>query len=464
MEEYIKKLLEQVRFQKAHKAIGDEIRAHIEDQIEENISNGMDNETAEKRAVQDMGDPVEAGIELDKVHRPRIAWGVIISVVAVAIIGTVIQILLNNDPILMEQGQYYTPDGRSCYFMVNSIMGICLMLALYFLDFTVIAKYSRIIAIIWVAFFMVTALPHAVYGLFANGEALSYENMPFVLRILEEIEWKFASNMLLLVPLYAGILYKYKGQKGKTLPKALLWIIIPIFYASVSYRYSRNEYVVIAICMLVELTIAISKGWIHVQKKAVLVPIWGAFILTRVIAYINSIKNYTYDVADETYKKVIDSIYLFGAGTYYGQGDFQKASSCFVYDPKGANILIYISTTWGAFWAIVLIGIVVGLIIIGFITVSKSKNQLGLIMGSGCMVWLAANAILNIISAFVVLPGCIGCLTFLPFVSDNYYNNIAYSYAALGILLSIYKYKDAYSQDVEIESVGVRNLLKDLNL
>ena len=48
MEEYIKKLLEQVRFQKAHKAIGDEIRAHIEDQIEENISNGMDNETAEK--------------------------------------------------------------------------------------------------------------------------------------------------------------------------------------------------------------------------------------------------------------------------------------------------------------------------------------------------------------------------------------------------------------------------------
>lgn len=457
MEEYIKKLLEQVRFQKAHKAIGDEIRAHIEDQIEENISNGMDNETAEKRAVQDMGDPVEAGIELDKVHRPRIAWGVIISVVAVAIIGTVIQILLNNDPILMEQGQYYTPDGSSPYFIASSIMGICLMLALYFLDFTVIAKYSRIIAIIWAAFFIVTVLPNAVYGLFAKGD-------PFMLRILEDIEWKFANNMRLLVPLYAGILYKYKGQKGKTLPKALLWIIIPVFYAFVSYQYGRNDYVVIAICMLVELTIAISKGWIHVQKKAVLVPIWGAFILTRVISYVNSIKNYTYDVADETHKKVIDSIYLFGAGTYYGHGDFQKASSCFIYNPKGANILTYISTTWGAFWAIVVIAIVVGMIIIGFITVSKSKNQLGLIMGSGCMVWLAANAISNIISAFVVLPGCIEYFTFLPFVSDDYYNNIAYSYAALGILLSIYKYKDAYSQDVEIESVGVRNLLKDLNL
>ena len=68
MEEYIKILLEQVRFEKAHKAIGDEIRAHIEDQAEANISEGMDKETAEKKAVEDMGDPVETGIALDKVQ------------------------------------------------------------------------------------------------------------------------------------------------------------------------------------------------------------------------------------------------------------------------------------------------------------------------------------------------------------------------------------------------------------
>ncbi|WP_026655650.1 permease prefix domain 1-containing protein [Butyrivibrio sp. AE3003] len=78
MEEYIKKLLEQVRFEKAHKAIGDEIRAHIENQIEANVLDGMDKETAEKRAVEDMGDPVETGIALDKVHRPQMAWGVVI--------------------------------------------------------------------------------------------------------------------------------------------------------------------------------------------------------------------------------------------------------------------------------------------------------------------------------------------------------------------------------------------------
>ena len=88
MEEYIKKLLEQVRFEKAHKAIGDEIRSHIEDQIEANVLDGMDEETAEKSAVADMGDPVEAGAQLDKVHRPQMAWGVVIIALFVAIMGT----------------------------------------------------------------------------------------------------------------------------------------------------------------------------------------------------------------------------------------------------------------------------------------------------------------------------------------------------------------------------------------
>ena len=58
MEEYIKKLLEQVRFKKAHRGIADEIRAHIEDQIEDNMAACMDREAAEKAAIADMGDPV----------------------------------------------------------------------------------------------------------------------------------------------------------------------------------------------------------------------------------------------------------------------------------------------------------------------------------------------------------------------------------------------------------------------
>ena len=138
MEEYIRKLLEQIRFEKAHKAIGDEIRSHIEDQIEYNISDGMDKDTAEKKAVEDMGDPVEAGISLDRVHRPQIAWGVVVVAILVGIIGAAIRILVikdiageGNRVLVDATGQYLIGSGNFYVkYFKDVVIGIALMLLL----------------------------------------------------------------------------------------------------------------------------------------------------------------------------------------------------------------------------------------------------------------------------------------------------------------------------------------------
>ena len=103
MEEYIQILLEQVRFYQAHKVIEDELRAHMEDQIEANMAAGMDREAAEKAAVADMGDPVEAGVSMDRVHRPRIAWNVVIIAVLVGIVSSVIHELVAIDAGHLDQ-------------------------------------------------------------------------------------------------------------------------------------------------------------------------------------------------------------------------------------------------------------------------------------------------------------------------------------------------------------------------
>lgn len=58
MEEYLKTLLEQIRCKKARSLIEEELRGHLEEQIEENRMSGMEPEEAEKAAVLDMGDPV----------------------------------------------------------------------------------------------------------------------------------------------------------------------------------------------------------------------------------------------------------------------------------------------------------------------------------------------------------------------------------------------------------------------
>lgn len=77
MEEYIEKLISQIRCKKARPYIANEIKDHIEEQIDFNKSNGMTEEEAEKSAVMDMGDPVEVGISMDKIHRPKISWRIL---------------------------------------------------------------------------------------------------------------------------------------------------------------------------------------------------------------------------------------------------------------------------------------------------------------------------------------------------------------------------------------------------
>ena len=78
MEEYLKTLLEQIRCKKAHASIYHEIRGHIEEQVADNIAEGMSKDDALKAALNDMGDPVQTGVEMDQLHRPQMAWRIIV--------------------------------------------------------------------------------------------------------------------------------------------------------------------------------------------------------------------------------------------------------------------------------------------------------------------------------------------------------------------------------------------------
>ncbi|WP_026515631.1 permease prefix domain 1-containing protein [Butyrivibrio sp. LB2008] len=457
MEEYIKLLLEQVRFQKAHKTIAEEIRSHIEDQIEANLSEGMDRDTAEKQAVEDMGDPVEAGIALDKVHRPKLAWGVVLAAIGVGLIGTMIQFFLANDTTM----QYFSVQMTSrsvnplngYTFLARTVVGIGIMLSVYLLDYTVISKYSNVIATVFVMFFLITYLPLKLYWFVktaGTGVDLGYYEYPKLLRFLGEIGYLLRSNMgmLLLVPLYAGIIYKYRGQSYKALFKALSWMILPFIFS-----FSRGVYYAAILgSMLLQLSIAIKKEWIKVRKTPVLICMWLAYVLLIILniraGIAESGDESLYMSWNRSIKYIIDSMYLFGGGMYKGWGNVHIPASSFVPNPDESFVLTYISTTWGVAAGGAVFMIVIGLIVCGLVAISKCKNQLGYVMGMGCIMWLAANAIINIWGSFGMLPLNCAYATFLPFISSS--SMSLYAYVALGILLSIYKYKDAYSKHVDI--------------
>ncbi len=431
MEEYIKKLLEQVRFEKAHKAISDEIRAHIEDQAEAHISEGMDKETAEKRAVEDMGDPVETGIALDKVHRPQVAWSVVVATLVVAVLGIVLR-------VFMERTGYFLHDER---FIKATIIGIILMLLLYFIDYTTVAKYSKVVGYLLLMAFVSCRL----------AKILLYDsNVDNVLSDYNYVLMKsiYMVDILrpLIIPLFAGIIYKYRGQRNKGIIKAICCIIIT-FVAIYSGKSRDIEWSILIIGMLAELTIAVIKGWIEVKKKPVLISMWSALGLFfvhhiyRLKAPLSSI----YTAEDEMIRRHIKAAKLLGDNCNLGG--------------YGVNIFT-IAITMGIVIAIAIAAVIIGLIVIGVMAVSKTKNQLGGVMAAGCLTWLTANTVFNILSGFGIIPDP-DQSSFLPFISGELtFEGLIASYAMLGIILSIYKYKNAYPKHVDIR---IRSNIKVLS-
>ena len=477
MEEYIKKLLEQVRFEKAHKAIGDEIRSHIEDQIEANISEGMDKETAEKSAVQDMGDPVETGVALDKVHRPQIAWGVIIAAIGVGILGVIIHLFLNKVPTSYSSeikifGNITVDDTG--YYIYNVVCGIAVMLIFFLIDYTVVAKYSKIAAVILMVSYAIKnfALCKRMENMdaFLNNEPIEYTSLE------KFFSWS-GPRIFLLVPLFAGIIYKYKGQKYDGLIKSLIWIIVSgIVAAGAGVNNQEYRSLVIVICLLVELTIAIQKEWIKVPKIPAIAAVWSLSTVIPVVLvrflYNNKILDlrkmtmvrsiFGPDTSKRNVRELLSGTKLFGSGRVsYMDGDITVSTLKLINSRiSGGGDDSYVITktaaAMGGAFAFAIIFVVAALIIFGFVATSKTKNQLGVVMGSGCMMWLTVNALFNICVSFGLLPSFYNT-SFFPFISNH---KVVASYALLGIILSIYKYKNAYPKHVDIR---IRSNIKVLS-
>ena len=469
MEEYIKKLLEQIRFRKAHKAIGDEIRLHIEEQISANISEGMDKETAEKKAVEDMGDPVDAGIALDKVHRPQMAFGVIIIAIVVAVIGAIANYCLAKDfftSYSLDEAPHAYLNGGEAYIR-SAILGIIVMLLLYLIDYATVAKYSKIAAI--AILFSYAVMSFANYKYSVIFEIDNYAEKPGWYVLVSRIFGWSGSKLFLIVPLFAGILYKYRGQKSRAVSKAILWIIATAIISSRNQTMGFRA-VAIVICMLVELTIAIKKEWIKVPKIPTLISVWSLFTVVPAGILLLIYKNMWFlhkkgllglwqmepmrswfvpDSGMRRIRELLGGISIVGSGFVSSfDGQVNVPTINYVRNSYGGDrILTDIVAVWGLLAVLGAITIVAGIIVIGFVTLSKTKNQLGMVMGSGCMMWLTVNAIYNACVAFGLIRFPNYPQSFFPFLSSR---NLVASYALLGIILSIYKYKNAYSQHIDL--------------
>jgi cell division protein FtsW (lipid II flippase) len=330
--------------------------------------------------------------------------------------------------------------------------GFLVMLAIYFVDYTHVARFSKLIALCLIGLCIYARM----FGTYINGAQLWVR--AFFIDINVE------AVMMLYVPVFAGILYKYRNGSATSSKrhsavfdfiKILFWMIVPVFL--VMQMPALVTALMMLISMLTLLTIATSKGWFKVSKPISIASIWGVFVGLPVIGSV--VMFFGNGLADYQKARLVAFFTGSGEANYLTNVLRNVASSCRLYGSNGvdasitipeynsAYVLSYISITYGLIAGILIACALAALIAIVFGISLKQKNQLGMLMGCGCGMVLLVTTLINIFQNLGWFPPS---RTFLPLMSSGG-SYIIVTYILIGIVLSIYKYKSIYPKHISVD-------------
>lgn len=230
MEEFINKLLGQIRCEKAKTGIAREIADHLEDAAEALEEGGMSKEQAMEEAVRSMGDPIAIGAELDRIHRPRMDWRFLLGLILMNLGG------------LAANWSVYGITAQPCIYM---IVGVLVAVGVGFLDYSFLGKYAG-----------------ECYGTLTVLLIIAKDYLP---QINGQISALSILSML-YIPVYAGILFKCRNEHWlRGLAAAVVYMLLPLYF-------STKGSIVFTMCLWLVfwgmILAAFRKGWFGSRRKA----------------------------------------------------------------------------------------------------------------------------------------------------------------------------------------------------
>lgn len=181
-QEFLNKVCGQVRWKHAHDSIRGELNAHIEDQAEALEREGRSSGEAEAMAVEQMGDPSDVGMRLDASYRPKPVLGMLIPFGILLLLGVMSRVLI------YDMGA----DEWARFALAAAIGGACFML-LYNVNLYRFVSWSKYAYLALAAAIVIGALALGL-GVWING--------------LNSL----ICHAVLLIPLYAGMVYAMRGR------------------------------------------------------------------------------------------------------------------------------------------------------------------------------------------------------------------------------------------------------------
>ena len=432
-QEYLKSLTEQIRTKRARTMVAEEVEAHIEDQKQDFMAHGLGEEEAESMAVVEMGDPVETGVSLDRIHRPHMEWSTLFLVGVIGIFSVILYMFAPFD---------YNEDiqNMSWYGMrqlVFTVAGYAVMLLVCRLDYSILDRFGTLAAGIVVALMLLATQ----FGLTVNGATyclyLGGMQIPTM-----ALQW-------LYVPLFGAVLYHYRGQGYGCIWKLLLWVLLPTYAGLIYARFVFT--MLMCLGMLVLTIVAVSRDWYQVNKKRTLtglticvgaLPLVLIMILTRgqLLAPYQQERMEGFLTGSQTsYITLQASKTLAGSHLIGGNTELLQSAQNALPSFGSSYLLVALACAYGWLVVAVVVILLAVLILKMFHISSRQKNQLGMITGYGCGIVFMLQFIMTVAVNLGLLPPT---SIVLPLFAGSGGGSIIASYILLGLTLSIYRYKD----------------------
>lgn len=416
MEEFIKTLTEQMRCVKARDGVARELADHITDQAETYEREGMKHDEAVEKAVHEMGDPVEIGVSMDRIHRPQADWKMILLTFVLSVAGIFCMIPIYGPEIVPRQ-------------LLTMLAAFAVIMAVYFIDYSILGRvgvtaYCVLTIFLWIG--------KNFYFPMINGRVPA-----------------MAVLVYLYVPVFAGILYQLRMRGDWAVLMAIavigLTMFLALFFSSIMTSIF-NMYLI----MIVMTGAAVAKGMFgrHKKRQMALVTVVGllpfVYVLIAACLNVNSFRvqrilaffNWSQYQHEEGYLyKVIHDI--LNQTKFVGGGNMEFLKQYPIETMLSEMTPLVFVYLYGFLVGFLLIGLLLLLFLRALMIVYAQKNQLGFLVSMSCFLVIFLNCVEGFMVSFAMLPLT---TTTLPFLTRGVSTALVYA-VLIGLLLSVHRYE-----------------------
>ena len=401
--EFLNTVCEQLKYKPARKPISEELENHIEDIKNDNLCKGYSEKEAEENAVEQMGDAKQIGKKLNKIHKPKLDWVILIFIAILLGFRIILAFKSWIECINLYGYPFRIADFLSTeYHLIKYlIIGIILGVIVYFFDYRKTKKWSNII------YFIATML---LIFQWINW----YFNIDF-----EILKLPLGINMRLwnaCIPLYiiafAGYMADYKKED--------FWDMIILYTISCVLIYAQSG---------------------SITNTTILILAYLAIVASKMLQNNIAIKKVA-TVLGGTICIAIVSMLLM---THIGTADAPEEVS---YSNSSHFRFLYILGKLGIIPAVILAGTII------FMSIRLIKNSKNIkdVYGKYLIIGLGTTYIVqSVIHVLMNLNLWIRADVNLPFVAEGglYFLINSFTFA---VILSVYRRKNINFETVEINA------------